>query len=132
MILESLKVVIPEPLVMRDPVPHRTEPRGDEAIAPLSAMPPLGYETGIAQETKVLGDGGAAHFEVCSNVADRALGFSEQIQHLASRTMADRCEHIRLAIDSHDHGAIIRKQLLTCQAQLQRLSESNAMTSRPW
>src|SRR5262245_17190629 len=32
---------IPEPLVVRDPVPHRTEPRGDEAIAALSAMPLL-------------------------------------------------------------------------------------------
>jgi hypothetical protein len=128
MILESLKVVIPEPLVMRDPVPHRTEPRGDEAIAPLSAMPPLGYETGIAQETKVLGDGGAAHFEVCSNVADRALGIDEQIQHLASRTVTDRCEHIGLAIGNHDHAANIRKKMLTCQAQVYPLSESNAMT----
>jgi hypothetical protein len=76
----------------------------------------------------VLGDGGAAHFEVCSNVADRALGFGEQIQHLASRRMADRCEHIGLAIGSHHHVAIIRKQLLTCQAQVYPLSESNAMT----
>jgi hypothetical protein len=35
---------------------------------------------------------------------------------LASRTMADRCKHIGLAIGGHDHAAIMRKQLLTCQA----------------
>ena len=35
MLLKPLEVVIPEPLVVRDPVPHRTEPRGDEAIAAL-------------------------------------------------------------------------------------------------
>ena len=108
---------------MRDPVPHRTEPRGDKAIAPLSAMPLLRHETGIKQDTKVLGDCRAAHLEVCSNVADRALGFGEQIQHLASRTMADRCEHIMLALRSHNHAASISKQLLTCQAQGELLCE---------
>src|SRR5262249_51854004 len=101
----TLETVVPELLVMRDPVPHRAESFGDEAVAAFAAVPPLGYETGIVQDTKVLGDGGAAHFEVCSNVADRAPGFGEQIQHLASRTMADRCEHIGLAIGSHDHAA---------------------------
>ena len=35
--LKTLEVVIPEPLVMRDPVPHRTEPREDEAIATMTA-----------------------------------------------------------------------------------------------
>ena len=42
---------------MRDPVPHRTEPRGDEAIAALSAMPLLRQETRIKQDAEVLGDG---------------------------------------------------------------------------
>ena len=45
-----MEVVIPEPLVMRDPVPHRTEPRRDEMIAPLSSMPLLRHETGIEQD----------------------------------------------------------------------------------
>ena len=103
---------------MRDPLAHRAESFGDEAVAAFAAMPPLGDETGIEQDTKVLGNGGTAHFEVRSNVVDRALGFGEQVQHLASRTMADRCEHIGLAIGSHDHAANIRKQLLTCQAQV--------------
>ena len=33
-----LKVVVPEPLAMCDPVLHRTEPRGDDAKAVLSTM----------------------------------------------------------------------------------------------
>ena len=105
MILQSLKVVIPEPLVVRDPVAHRAESFGGEAVAAFAAVPPLGYEADIEQDAEVLGDGGAAHVEVCGNVADRALGFGEQIQHLASRTMADRCEHIGLTIGRHDHTA---------------------------
>ena len=47
MLLKPLEVVFPEPLVVCDPVPHPTEPRGNEATAALSAMPLLGHETGI-------------------------------------------------------------------------------------
>ena len=121
MILESLEVVVPEPLVVRDPVPHRAESFGDEVVAAFAAVPLIGQETGIEQDAKVLGDRRAAHFEVCSNVADRSIGFGEQIQHLASPKMADRCEHIGLAIGSYHHAAIIGKQMLTCQVELQKL-----------
>lgn len=125
-LLKTLEAVVPEPLVMCDPVAHRSKTFRDEAVAALAAVPPLGYETDIEQNAEVLGDGGAAHFEVCGNVADRAFGFGDQIQHLASRTMADRCEHIGLAIGSHDHAANMRKQLLTCQALVYPLSKNNA------
>jgi len=50
--LKTLEVVVPELLVMRDPVPHRTELFRDEAITPHSAMPLLGHETGIKQERR--------------------------------------------------------------------------------
>ena len=55
---------MPGPLVVRDSVRHRTEPRGDEAIAPPSGTPLLSHETGIKQDAEVLGDGRAAHLEV--------------------------------------------------------------------
>ena len=109
MLLKTLGVVVPEPLVLRDPVPHRTESFGDKAVAALTAVPALGYETGIEQDTKVLGDGGAAHFKVCSNVADRALGVGEQIKHLTPHAMADRGEHIGFAIGKNNHASSIRK-----------------------
>jgi hypothetical protein len=64
---------------MRDPVSHGAESFGDEAIAPLSAMPLLRHETGIKQDAEVLGDGWAAHFEVPSNRVDGAVGFEEEI-----------------------------------------------------
>ena len=54
-----------------------------------------------------------------SSLTER-LGLGEQIQHLASRTMADRGEHIGLAIGSHNHAANIRKQMLTCQSLVYR------------
>jgi hypothetical protein len=56
--LKPLEVVIPEPLGVRDPVPHRTKPRGDEAMAVLSAMKLLCHETGIKQNAEVLGAAG--------------------------------------------------------------------------
>jgi hypothetical protein len=52
-----VEVVIPEPLVVRDPVPHRTEPRRDEAKAARSAVPLLRHETGIQEDAEVLDDG---------------------------------------------------------------------------
>jgi hypothetical protein len=101
-------------------------------VAAFAAVPLLGQETGIEQDAEVLGDRRAAHFEVCRNVADRAFGFGEQIQHLASRTMADRGEHIGLAIGSQNHDANMRKQSLTCQAQefSRRQASSRRLFSR--
>ena len=79
MLLTPLAVVILEALVMRNPVPHRTEPRGDEAIAPLSAMPLLRHETGTKQDAEVLGDSWAAHLEVSRNRVDRTVDLDEEI-----------------------------------------------------
>src|SRR5262249_49069220 len=117
MILESLEVVIPEPLVVRDPVPHRTEPRGDEAIAALSAMPLLRHETGTKQDVEGLGDGWAAHLEMSRNRVNGAVALGEEIEHPATRGMANCPEDIRLAIGSHHHVANICKQTLTCQVR---------------
>ena len=118
MILESLEVVIPEPLVVRDPVPDRTEPRGDEAIAALSAMPLLRHETGIKQDAKVLGHGWAAHLEMCRNRVDGAVALDEEIEHPATCGMANCPKDIRVAIESHYHPANIGKQTLSCQVAL--------------
>src|SRR5207302_9891772 len=99
-------MVVPEPLVMRDPVPHRTEPRGDEAIVPLSAMALLRHETGSKQDAEVLGDGRPAHLELSRNRVDGAVGLEEEIQHPATRGMADGPKDIRLAI-GHYHAVNI-------------------------
>src|SRR5260370_26000525 len=108
-------MVVPEPLVMRDPVPHRTEPRGDEAIAQLSAMPLLRHETGIKQDAEALGDGWAAHLELSRKRVDGAVGLDKEIEHPATRGMANCPKDIRLAIGRHHHVANIRKQQLTDQ-----------------
>jgi hypothetical protein len=115
--LKSLEVDIPEPLVMCDPVTHRSESRRDEAIAPLSAMPLLRYETGIEQDAEVLGDGWAAHLEMSRNRVDGAVGLNEQIEHPAARGMANCPKDILFAIESEHHAANICKQTLTSQVR---------------
>ena len=115
--LQSAKAVVPELLVVRDPVPHRAESFGDEAVAALSAVPVLRHETGIEQDAEVLGDGWAAHLEMSRNRVDGAVGQGEEIEHPATRGMANCPKDIRLAIGSHDHAVNIRKQTLTCQVR---------------
>jgi hypothetical protein len=110
MILESLEAVIPEALVVRDPAPHRSEPRGDEAIVALSAMPLLRHETGIKQDAEVLGDGWTAHLEMSRNRVDGAVGLDEQIEHPATRRMTDCPKDILLAIGSPQHVVNLRKK----------------------
>ena len=127
-------MVIPEPLVMRNPVPHRTEPRGDEAIAALSAMPLLRHETGTKQDAEVLGDGWAAHLEMSRNRVNGAVSLDEEIEHPATRGMANCPKDIRFAIGSHHHVAIIRKQMLTRQVgialcRLGRAGPSNVVVA---
>ena len=120
--LKPLEVVIPEPLLLRDPVPDRTEPRGDEAVAALSAMPLLRHETGIEQDAQVLGDGGPAHLEMSRNRVDGAVGLDEEIEHPATRGMANCPKDILLAIESHHHAVNIRKLTLTRQVGIWTLS----------
>src|SRR5439155_23164068 len=64
MLLKSLSAFIPEPLIVRHPVPYGPELRRDEAIAAFSTMPLLGHEAGIEQDAEVLRDGWAAHLEM--------------------------------------------------------------------
>lgn len=104
MLLQPLETAVPKPLVLCDPVPHRGESFGHEVVAAFAAVPPLRQETGFEQDAEVLRDRGTAHFEMGCDVADRALGFGEQIQHLAARTMADRGEHIGLGVGSRHHA----------------------------
>jgi hypothetical protein len=118
MVLKTPDAVIPEPLAVRDPVPHRTEPRGDEAIAALSAMPLLGHETGIAQDAEVLGDGWAAHLETSLDRVHGAIGLDEEIEHPAARGMARCPEDIRLAIGRHHHVANNVRRYLRAKSEV--------------
>src|SRR5712691_9633426 len=118
MFLKSLQVFIPEPLIVRHPVPYGPELRRDEVIAALSTMPLLGHEAGIEQDAEVLRDGRPAHLEMSRKRVDGAGGLDEEVEHPAPCRMADCCEDVGLAIGNHHHAANIRKRLLTCQAEL--------------
>ena len=86
-------------------------------MAPLSAMPLLGHETGIKQDAEVLGDGWAAHLEMSRIRVDGAVSLDEEIEHPATRGMANCPKDIRFAIGSHHHAANVRKQILTRQVR---------------
>jgi len=103
---------------MRNPVPHRAESFGDKAVAAFAAVPLLGHETGIEQDAEVLGDGWAAHLEMSRNRVDGAIGLDEEIEHPATRGMANCPKNIRLAIGSHHHAVHIRQHALTCEVRL--------------
>ncbi len=118
MLLKPLEAVVPEPLVVRDPVPHRTEPRGDETIAALSAMPLLGHETGIKQDAEVLGNGWAAHLEMSRNRVDGAVGLGEEIEYPATRGMANCPKDIRLAIVRHPMLSIYVSKYLCVKSEV--------------
>ncbi len=118
MFLKPLEMMIPEPLVVRDPVPHRTEPRGDEAIAAFAAVPLFRHETSIKQDAEVLGDRWAAHPEMSRNRVDGAVGLDQELKHPATRGMANCPKDSLLAIGSHHHAANIRKRRLTCQTEI--------------
>jgi hypothetical protein len=89
---------------MRDPVSHGAESFVDKVVAPLSAMPLLRHETGTKQDAEVLGDGWAAHLELSRNRVDGTVGLNKEIEHPATRRMANCPKDILLAIGSHDHG----------------------------
>ena len=100
---------IPEPLIVRHPVPYGPELRRDEAIAAFSTMPLLGHEAGIEQDAEVLRDGRPAHLEMSRNPADGAVGINEEVEHQATRGMANSRKNIRSAIGSCYHATIIGK-----------------------
>ena len=110
MILKTLEAVVPEALVMREPVAHRAESFRDETVTALATMTLLGDETGIEQNAQMLGDGGTAHGEVSGDVGHGTLVVGKQIQHLAARLMTDSEKHIGLATGRRKHPFNIRKQ----------------------
>jgi len=65
----------------------------------------------------MLGDGWAAHLEMSRNRVHGAIGLKEEIEHPASRGMANCSKDIGLAMGSHHHVANIRKQTLTRQVR---------------
>jgi hypothetical protein len=133
---------------MRDPVSHRTEPRGDQAMAPRSTMPLLRYETGIKQDAEVLRDGWAAHLEMSRNRVDGAVSLDEEIEHPATGGMANRPKDIRLRLGSNHHalnildcataGDTIARQKQEWSVSMKPRITSSAdethdvITNRPW
>jgi len=120
--LKTLETVVPEPLVMCDPFPHRSEPRGDEMITALSAIPLLRHKTGVKQDAEVLGNSRATHLEMSCDRVDRTVGLGEEIEHPPTRGMANGPKDVWLAIGSHYHVANIRKKNLTRQVPSRILS----------
>lgn len=104
MLLKPLEMVVPEPFIMYEPIPHRPKPRGHETVATLPAATLLGHKSGIEQDAQMLRDGWATHLEVSRDRVDRAVGLEKEIEHAAPRGMTNCAKNIRLAIRNHHHA----------------------------
>jgi hypothetical protein len=78
-----------------------------------SAVPLLAHETAIKYDADVLGDCWAAHLKISRNRVDGAVSLDEEIEHPATRGMANCPKDIWLRIWSHHQVANVRKQVLT-------------------
>jgi hypothetical protein len=123
-------MLVPKPLIVREPFPHGGEPLRNQVIPPLSAVPPFGYQTGVVQDAEVLRDGWATHFEVRRNGIDRTIGLEQQIEHPTASGMANRPKDIRFAIRSRHHAMNIGKQFLTRQDRGQSFRGGGRWTKR--
>jgi hypothetical protein len=120
MLLKTPEAVVPESLAMGDPVPHPTEPCGDEAIAPLSAMSLLRHETGIKQDALVPADGWEAHLEMSRSRVKGAVGLNKERSNICRIERQDRRLH-------GDRDNFVRKTLderpRICHDNSRRLSD---------
>lgn len=113
--LQALQMVIPELFVVRQPVAHWSELSRDKMISPFTPMPLLRHQAGIQQDAKMLRDRRSAHLEMPGKDIDGSVRLDKQIQHPATRRMADRSKHIRFMISDCYHAASIGKRFLTSQ-----------------
>lgn len=107
--LQAFEAVVPEPFIVGNPIPNRSQPLGNQAIAIFPTMPRFGHKTGGQQDSEMLGNGRPAHLEMAGDAIDRALAFSEQVQDLSSYGAADGTESLRLLLVGKNHGKIIGK-----------------------
>ncbi len=118
MLGEPPQVVVPEAFVVGQPVVDLSQWLGGEAIASLAPMSALGDQSGIQQNTQVLRDRWPADAEVARDVIDGALTLGQEVEDAPPHGMGNRPKDFRLCVIVHT--SIIRKQLLTYQAQATR------------
>lgn len=123
MLREAAEVVVPELLVMREPVTYRSELLGCESVPSLPAVSLLGNEADIEEDTQVLRNRRATHLEFRRDRVHRTITFREHIEHSPARRMADRSEDLILAL--HHHQVTIRKTMLTRQSQTRKQKDLN-------
>ena len=90
---------IPEPLIVRHPVPYGPQPRRNEAIAAFSTVPLLGHEAGIEQDAEVLRDGRLIWKCPASALTERAVSMRRSsIRRRAGWLVAAKTSGSRLGI----------------------------------
>ena len=99
-----MEAVIPEALVLSEPVADGGQLFGEEAVATFSAVALFGDQAGIEEDAKVLGDGGAGHLEVAGDRVDGAVFFAQQVEDVAARGVGDGGEDVGLALGGGEHG----------------------------
>jgi hypothetical protein len=87
-----------------------------DGLAALSTAPLFVHKTGIQKDAEVPGDGWAAHLEMSCDRIHGSGGLGKEIEHQATRAMADRSKDIRAATGTCTMRPF-RKRILTRQAQ---------------
>src|SRR5690606_13349695 len=84
---EPIEVVVPELLVVREPVANRAESLRREPVAPLSAVSLFGDEARSEQHAEMLRNRRSAHIEFRRDRVYRAVAVDQQVEHLSARRM---------------------------------------------
>jgi hypothetical protein len=106
--LESVYVLGPETAEGSEPGVHLLKGFGLEAIEATLGIHSGFDETGVAENAKVLGDGGLRHVKLALNLADGVLRGEQKAQDGAAIGLGDDFE-------SGFHGTNILQRVYTCQ-----------------
>lgn len=82
---QIFQALVPEPLVISDPVGDLTQGLGLEGIDTLASRPPFFYQPGFPEHSQMLRDGRERHFKRAGQGQNGQISLSETIEDLPAR-----------------------------------------------
>jgi hypothetical protein len=93
-VVEPVESLVPEGLVLRDPVTERSQARRVEAIETTSPDSTAPDETHVTEDPEMLGDLRLGDRELVDDRSDRLLSFDQGVEDLAAMRLGDRIEDV--------------------------------------
>ena len=91
---QTIQPVVPERIVVIEPVPHRGERAGHQLVVPLSPDLPMGHNSGFAQLFELLRHGWLRDAKDLGKLANRARGWTDKVNDPASGRVCDSAEWV--------------------------------------